>query len=113
MFRNSLQIDVVLNLKETSSCHMRDFGSGGEGKRLDTRMSQEVAITDPGNCLHLKWSPRKYTGFWQGPLGIVEEDGEVSFRDVEDKSAGYQDRAVQVIYKGLEFSFTFWPIGSN
>lgn len=72
-----------------------------------------MAIPDPGNCLNLKWSPRKYMGFWQGPRGIVEEDVKVSFRDVEDESAGHQDEAVQVIYMGLEFSCTFWPIGSN
>lgn len=72
-----------------------------------------MAIPDPGNCLNLKGSPRKYIGFWQGPRCIVEEDGKVSFRAVEDESAGHQDEAVQVIYMGLEFSCTFWPIGSN
>lgn len=58
MFRNSFKINVVLNLKETNTAtgrticilnaHMRDFDSDGEGKRLDVRMSQVAAITDPG-----------------------------------------------------------------
>lgn len=50
-----------------------------------------------------------------GPLGSVEEAGKVAFRDVEWKFSGYPGGAVQeeVIYMGLELSFTFWPMGSN
>lgn len=65
------------------NCHMRDFGRSGGGKKVGVKMKQKGTMTKPGKWFNLKWrSPRKYPGFWHGPLGRME-DSKVSFRGVE------------------------------
>lgn len=51
---------------------MKDFGSGGGGKKVDVRISQEVAMTEPDDWFNLKWrrNSRNFPEFWRGPYMV-------------------------------------------